>query len=1044
MVHEGVARLFRLLGALLAVLLLTLPILAWRLAQAPLTVDFLNPYISEALSAADGSVRVELDSTVLAWGGAQRALSVRALNVRALDSRGRRMVSLPELALTLSGPALLRGELAPRSIELSNMRIRLVREADGRFRWLPGQLPEGEEVDEADASGALLTMIAAELAAPLGSGMAGDLERLRIADTDLTLIDRAQGIRWHVTDTDIILQRDEDGVVAEVSGRLGVEGEESAISVIASYSRNDDSIEGETAFQAIRPARLALLNETLQPLTALDLPLDGLLSWQGNLKSGLESLRAHVQGGEGHLRLDEPLGLTYPIAALSLHADLSEGLTRLELPELFVDLGGPTLLVEALAEEVEGRALVKADAMLRDVAVDMLPRLWPETAGRQAREWVLRNLENGHVPEATATLSATVPLDAPEETMIDALNGTIQAQGVTVHYLRPMPPVLDARAAITFDQKSFDIHAQGGGVQGLSLRNGTIRLLDLHTKDPHADINLEIAGPVPSALGLIDSEPLGYARQLGIRPAQTRGDSVTKLHLAFPLEADLKLDDIGVKAEARVSNIRLPKVLMDLDLSGGTLDLTVDAKGMDVAGSVVLGTIPAELNWRENFTKGEFRSRYRLKAPRVTQEQRASLGLDSVPFIAPWIDGPVAAEVEAVTRDGGHARIEVKADLAAAAMELPGLGWEKDAGTPGSATAVVEVRGQHLHAVPHFSVDSAGLQAEGLVSFTQGRIERVDFLSLRYGRNDVAGWIGFQPGEALEISLRGPAFDAEPLLSDRRSVAAAEGGKDKDESLPPMTIRAELGQMWVSAVGSLDNVVARLERDDKDWRLVRLDGWVTPKDSVQMELAPNLTGRQVTVTSDNAGAVLRAFNLFDNIMGGKMTIQASFDDSDPRQPLSGTASISDYSVVRAPVLARLLSVAAVTGIVDELRGEGISFSTAEAPFTFVDGVLQLHDAHAYGASLGLTAQGQLDLKGGVMALEGTIVPMYALNSALGNIPILGQLLTGTEKGGGIFAATYRMTGPSSDPSISVNPLAALAPGFLRRLFGFTGDVPVVE
>jgi hypothetical protein len=73
-------------------------------------------------------------------------------------------------------------------------------------------------------------------------------------------------------------------------------------------------------------------------------------------------------------------------------------------------------------------------------------------------------------------------------------------------------------------------------------------------------------------------------------------------------------------------------------------------------------------------------------------------------------------------------------------------------------------------------------------------------------------------------------------------------------------------------------------------------------------------------------------------------------------------------------------------------------------------------------------------------MRGTIVPAYAVNSLLNNIPLIGSLLGGP--GSGVFAATYRMTGNLDDPDISVNPLATLAPGFLRGLFGiFEGGTP---
>jgi hypothetical protein len=66
-----------------------------------------------------------------------------------------------------------------------------------------------------------------------------------------------------------------------------------------------------------------------------------------------------------------------------------------------------------------------------------------------------------------------------------------------------------------------------------------------------------------------------------------------------------------------------------------------------------------------------------------------------------------------------------------------------------------------------------------------------------------------------------------------------------------------------------------------------------------------------------------------------------------------------------------------------------------------------------------------------------------INSVLGNIPIIGKLLTGG-KNEGIFAAKYVVKGRLENPRVSVNPLSALAPGFLRNLIGddvkpLTGD-----
>ena len=102
--------------------------------------------------------------------------------------------------------------------------------------------------------------------------------------------------------------------------------------------------------------------------------------------------------------------------------------------------------------------------------------------------------------------------------------------------------------------------------------------------------------------------------------------------------------------------------------------------------------------------------------------------------------------------------------------------------------------------------------------------------------------------------------------------------------------------------------------------------------------------------------------------------------------------------------------------------------------TATDGRLQSDLLRAYGPALGITAKGEIDLRADRSDLQGTIVPAYTVNSVLGKIPVLGELLVGG-KGEGVFAVTYRLRGPVGDPEITVNPLSALTPGFLRGLFG---------
>ena len=102
------------------------------------------------------------------------------------------------------------------------------------------------------------------------------------------------------------------------------------------------------------------------------------------------------------------------------------------------------------------------------------------------------------------------------------------------------------------------------------------------------------------------------------------------------------------------------------------------------------------------------------------------------------------------------------------------------------------------------------------------------------------------------------------------------------------------------------------------------------------------------------------------------------------------------------------------------------------PFHLIGRRVQFVKARAAGPALGITAEGSVNLDDNSSSIAGTIVPSYTLNSVLGVIPLLGKILV--PDGEGIFGITYKVSGPIDDPVVDVNPLSALTPGILRRMF----------
>jgi hypothetical protein len=188
------------------------------------------------------------------------------------------------------------------------------------------------------------------------------------------------------------------------------------------------------------------------------------------------------------------------------------------------------------------------------------------------------------------------------------------------------------------------------------------------------------------------------------------------------------------------------------------------------------------------------------------------------------------------------------------------------------------------------------------------------------------------------------------------------------------------------------------------------------------------------------GSALSLLDITDNIVGGRITVTGQAVDKAGKQVVVGHIEGADYSLVHAPVFARILSLPSFSGAGSMLAGSGIPFSTLRGNFAYGEDRLALDNLVGYGGAIGVTGNGVADLGRDRLDLQGTIVPAYTLNSILGIVPVIGPLLLGGE-GQGLFAANYQVTGSAADPQVSVNPLSAFAPGFLRRLFQPNFGVP---
>ena len=273
--------ILNILGSALAVVVILVALLSWRLAGEPVSLAFLTPYLQDALRAEDGAFHFELEDTVLTWAGWDRTLDIRLVGVKAVGPEGDILATIQEISVSLSMRAMLRGVVAPTSIDVMSPKIEVLLSREGKFEFDFG---EGNDI---------LRLIITDLLAPLNNDRPmGYLSRVSILDSLVVVDDRRLETTWRANNTNIILTRNETGIQGEVTLDLDIsEDRQGATAEAESDQRQEAHFDLEFAydtaarrvdlsvsFSEINPGLLAAQAELLAPLKYVALPVSGILT----------------------------------------------------------------------------------------------------------------------------------------------------------------------------------------------------------------------------------------------------------------------------------------------------------------------------------------------------------------------------------------------------------------------------------------------------------------------------------------------------------------------------------------------------------------------------------------------------------------------------------------------------------------------------------------------------------------------------------------------------------------------------------------------
>lgn len=1065
-----------------------------RLLVGPVSLGPLGNALPNALKEALPGVTVQYDQAAIEWSRDQGRVNLVILGAKVFDAEGRIIAQAPEADIDLAAsPLLLHGKAVVRRITLVGVQLTLVRTYSGGLRLgvekdknqhdilsrIADQLSLHNDKNSTLQAFAVRNARLAFLDQPTGlfvvapnanfhvaTAAGGDLK----ANLDATV--EIAGRPAHVTGEFTLPARK-----APVTGAVEVTGLD--LRALGHDAKAFQSMKGvglvvgmsaSFAMQGVHLLRAEfgvgakgtldlglphgpLKVNALQLAGRYDGASDRILIDDGALDAG--GAKAHVTGradltrdpqglltrlsfetAMDRIALDMPGVLPAPVAlrVVSARGSYVPGARDIVLDQAEIAGGPLTVQGSGTITLVSGKApAVEMKGQMSTIGVRDLLRYWPKGVGEGARSWIDKNMAAGTMgPVAFETHFPAGLLD--ESQLPDgALKVTVPLSGAEVNYIQGLTHITQLRGTALLTGDTFSAEIASGRVGPIAVGQGKVVIADLHVPASPGAFEVHAGGAVQDVLKLVDQKPLNYPTRFGIDIAETRGNASLDLGFHLPMRKNLSVDDVNIAIKAQVTGFALS--LSDhAKFSDGNIAFEIDNARLHAGGNALLADSRLNLDWVEDFkTRDPITSRITVKGMLDTAAREA-LNFRAADFLK----GPANVTATVLGQRGAVVSADMTMDLAPAVLNLDLIGLYKPAGFPTTARVTASFGPGSAIRSETMKITGPGVTANGEAQFdANGHMTQLFFPLVKFGAvNDFSFNLNRANG-GTEITLRGRSLDG-TRLATRGSNKGADGGASAasgvDTSIDgPFRISARLDRVALRENIAIAPFALDVAGNGNRPSSMSLSGAMAKGGSVAGEIVPGDNGRKLSFSTNDMGQLAKGLFGFTSIRGGKLDVTATLPGNADGPDYQGKLSMRDFKVMNQPFLTRLFSAGSLDGLVNLMRGEGISIEKVDAPFSSKNGVIDVKGARAQGPAIGFTADGYIDRPKNAIALKGTLVPVYGLNSIISNIPIVGQVFAG-KPGEGVFGITYSIHGNADQPDLSANPLSVLAPGILRRIF----------
>jgi hypothetical protein len=671
---------------------------------------------------------------------------------------------------------------------------------------------------------------------------------------------------------------------------------------------------------------------------------------------------------------------------------------------------------------------IDADITLKNLEMPKLKELWPEQYAADVRKDVIANYTKGTFKDITLNANYEFKDLGFKEISKEKYNVRGHIKNADVKFSPRFPVLENVKAFFFFDGANLAVDVEKGKFGNFKIGKSFAEITNVNDPVAILEIRGTGEGKVQELKPLLHAITRNRDDDFYYNTREITADSNIKFYYKDNINNGFDANVLKLAIEGNLTNVNIKNAFDGIDFKADNLLITAQNNGIKIKGEgIANNNSKTKINVFVGFHK---QNHYTIK---IDSELDNTDINNTIKNYSKYVNG--ISKLKLTYKSLENSRVFTgNIDFLNASVTLPEISIVKDKGKFLQASFYGNLIPTKAIEIANFQITDKNSSSEGsaIISLNDEVAEEIYFSKLNSGRNNAKLYYSvgkYNNYNKYNIKINGTSFDAEYILSNLNI-----GSEDSSY----LNLEVDTKNLYLQNDVNLKNSKAKIKCNYKECYKSFFLADIDKGGSLSIKFAPDENDKKIfKLKTNNFGRLIEGFGFKNAITKGEALILASKDEKINDENLigNGTIEVKNFEITQAPILAKIFSLASITGIGEIFSGSGIFMEKLKGNFSLYKHYIAIEKITASGNSLGLTLQGTADFQNSAVDFSGVVTPSYSINSMLGKIPALGILFKAKE-GEGLIATKYSVKGVYPDKvDVSVNPFSAFTPGVLREIWG---------